>query len=328
MLSRVADSIYWMNRYIERAENSARYLEVIQQLVLDLPHEDGPNQWAALIAVSGDRDSFYARYDLAKQSTVFDFLTLDAENPNSMLCSLFQARENARSIREAIPSEMWEQINRTYLMLRDAVRTQRHLDEPAVFLSHVRKACVLIYGMADATMTHNEGWHFARMGRLLERADKTSRMIDVKYFMLLPEVEYVGSPYDAIQWSALLKCISAFEMYRKQYHDITPINVVAFLILDRLFPRSIRYCLVKAEESLHAITGSLSGTFGNGAEQRLGRLRSELDYAHVEEIIHAGLHEFLDQFQGKLNKVDDAIFEAFFAHKPQELLTLDTRVRA
>jgi uncharacterized alpha-E superfamily protein len=167
-------------------------------------------------------------------------------------------------------------------------------------------------------MSHGEGWHFGRLGRLLERADKTSRILDVKYFILLPDVSDVGTPFDNIQWSALLKSASALEMYRKHHGRITPQQVVEFLIFNPSFPRAIRYCLIKGEDSLHAISGSDGRTGQTLAERRLGRLRADLDYADIEEITAQGLHEFLDNFQAELNRVGEAIFEIFFALRPVE----------
>ena len=315
MLSRVADSIYWMSRYIERAENTARFVDVVSHLVLDLPDQVA-HQWESLVQVSENNKLFEQRYGEATESNVIRFLTFDCENPNSISSCLWAARENARSVRDAISSEMWEQINRSYLMVKDAQASNRIDEDPAAFFSHFKKACHLFSGITDITMTHGEGWHFGRMGRLIERADKTSRMIDVKYFVLLPRVDYVGSPYDSLQWAALLKSISAFEMYRKRYQQITPRQVAEFLILNREFPRSMRYCVIKAEESLHAITGSPSSTFGNVAEQRIGRLRGEMDYADIKEILDTGLHEYLDEFQAKLNGIGDAVFMTFFAMSP------------
>ena len=174
----------------------------------------------------------------------------------------------------------------------------------------------LFAGITDATMSHNEGWHFGRLRCMLERADKTSRILDVKYYLLLPQVTDIGTSVDDIQWAAVLKSASAFEMYRKRFGRIQPERVADFLMLDRDFPRAMHYCLMQAEESLHAISGSPPGTFRNLAEQRLGRLRSELDYAQIDEIIANGLHEFLDTFQAQLNHVGTAIFETFVALRP------------
>lgn len=312
MLSRVADSIYWMNRYVERAENVARFIHVNINLMLDLPI-DQANQWLPLVITTGDRAAFESRYAEATKDNVIHFLTFDEMNPNSIVSCLTAARENARTVREVISSEAWEQVNRFYLMVKAAARQTTPEHVPDVFYTSVKMASHLFVGICDTTMNHGEGWHFGRLGRLLERADKTARILDVKYFMLLPSVNYVGSPYDAILWSALLKSASAFEMYRKRHHRVDPTRVAEFLILDRHFPRSINHCLARAEASLRQITGTPIGSFANVAERRLGRLRSDLEYAPIEDIIAQGLHEFLDRLESQLNIVGQAIFSTFFA---------------
>jgi uncharacterized alpha-E superfamily protein len=315
MLSRVADSIYWMNRYIERAENVARFIDVNLRLLLDLP-AGTTEQWQPLVDTTGDHVRFQERYGQATQHNVITFLTFDAANPNSIAFCLRKARENARSVREAISSEMWQQVNHFYLMVRNAAATERVRQTPHDFFTEVKMASHLFVGITDGTMSHGEGWHFGRLGRLIERADKTTRLLDVKYYILLPATTEVPAAVDEVQWAAVLKSASAFEMYRKRYGRIAPDQVADFLLLDREFPRAVHYCLVKGEESLHAITGSSPGTFRNPAEQRLGRLRSELDYTAIQEILASGLHECLDAMQAKLNRVDDAIFETFFTLRP------------
>lgn len=314
MLSRVADSIYWMSCYIERAENVARFIDVNLHLMLDLPMGT-TEQWEPLVHTTGDLLLFQQHYGKATKENVVAFLTFDADNPNSILSCLRLARENARSVREIISSEMWEQVNTFYLMVRAAASEGRVMEAPHDFFTEIKMASHLFVGITDATMSHGEGWHFGRVGRLLERADKTSRILDVKYFILLPAVADVGTPFDDIQWAAVLKSASAFEMYRKRHGRLAPERVADFLILDREFPRAMHYCVVKAEESLHAI-GAPPGTFQNLAEQRLGRLRSDLDYAQIQEIIASGLHEFLDAFQARLNRVGAAIFDTFFTLRP------------
>jgi uncharacterized alpha-E superfamily protein len=317
MLSRVASSIYWLNRYIERAENYARFIEVNLNLTLDLPRGTA-EQWEPLVATTGDHENFTVRYGKATKKAVIQFLSSDAANPNSILSCLVAARENARSVREIISTDMWEQVNRFHFMVRDAVSRGLASQNLHTFLTEVKSASHLFLGITDATMSHGEGWHFARLGRLLERADKTSRILDVKYFILLPTVAEVGTPFDIIQWSALLKSASALEMYCKQHGRISPNPVAEFLILNPNFPRAIRYCLIKAEDSLHAIAGSESDRHNNLAEKRLGRLRPEMDYIDMAEILSGGLHEFFDGFQFKLNRTDDAIYETFFALRPVE----------
>jgi len=321
MLSRVADSIYWMARYVERAENVARFIHVNLHMLLDLPMEEH-HRWSPLVSTSGDLEDFEQRYGEATQENVIRFLAFDPLNPNSIVSCLRQARENARSVREVISSEMWEQINRLYLLVQGAARGISDFDSPHTFYTEVKLAGHEFTGITESTMSHNEGWHFARMGRLFERADKTSRILDVKYFMLLPHLDYVGSPYDALLWAALLRSASAFEMYHKLYHGIAHDRVAEFLILNREFPRSIHFCLLRGERSLHAVTGSSLDTFTNTAEQLLGRLRSEISYARIGEIIKFGLHEYLDTFQAKLNQVGMALSDTFFAQRPVPLQNL------
>lgn len=319
MLSRVADAIYWMSRYIERAENVARFIAVNLNLNLDMPgHAD--QQWMPLVVTTGDHEAFRKRYKTPSKQNVIKFLCFDRENPNSIMSCLWSARENARAVRESISSEMWEHINRFYLLMRESSSLQAAFDESYDFFDQIRVAGQQFMGVTDATMTHGEGWHFCRLARSIERADKTSRILDVKYFILLPSPTDVGSPYDDIQWSALLRSASALEMYRQRHGRLQPASVVQFLILDREFPRAVLYCLTKANESLHAISGSAMGGFGNRAEQLLGRLRSELAYTSAPQIIQQGLHEFVDNLQQQLNEIGESIYEAFFAMRPLETM--------
>jgi uncharacterized alpha-E superfamily protein len=317
MLSRVAESIYWMSRYFERAENVARFLDVNFRLMLDLPSGMAV-QWEALVRITGDYEPFIKRYKRATRETVIQFLTFDTENTNSILSCVRAARENARSVRESISSEMWEQLNRIYFRVGDAAT--RHLDTPEEFFEEVRLAHHLFIGLTDTTMSHSEPWHFVRLGRALERADKTSRILDVKYFILLPSVADVGTPLDEIQWTAVLRSASALQVYRQQYGRVSPLRVVEFLVLDPEFPRAMHFCLRRADESLHAISGTPQGSFRNSAEQRLGQLRAELDFTRVSDIMRIGVHEFIDDFQIKLNGIGTAIHETFFATRPIQSL--------
>ena len=320
MLSRVANGIYWMNRYIERAESYSRFIDVNLNLMLDFP-EESIEQWEPLVLTTGDQDLFRAYFDKATREHVIYFLSADPNNPNSILSCLRAARENARSVREIISSEMWEQVNRFYLTVRDALSTGVVMENPHDFFTDVKQSSHLFVGITDATMSHGEEWHFSRLGRLLERADKTSRILDVKYFFLLPSVKDIGTTLDDIQWAALLKSASALEMYRKRYGRISPHQVADFLILAPEFPRAIQYCLIKATDSLHAISGTEIGWYRNPAEKRLGRLRADLAYADIEEVMARGLHEFLDDFQARLNHVGDAIAETFLILHPIEANT-------
>jgi len=312
MLSRVAESIYWMARYIERAENVARIMDANYHMILDLPPDVG-EQWEPLVVTSGDEELFKEYYDVFDRENVIQFLTFDSRNPNSILSCLQMARENARSVREWISSEMWQQVNTFYLMVKQESRKGGGIELPHEFFVEIMMASHLFAGLSENTMTHGEGWEFARLGRMLERADKTARIIDVKYFILLPSVEYVGMPYDHILWGSLLRSASAFEMYRKRYGQVVPDQIIEFLLLDSEFPRAIHHCLIMAELALRNISGTLRGRFTNRAEKVLGRLLADLDYIQVEEIKTIGLHEFIDNIQTRLNQIGGAVHETFFA---------------
>ena len=311
MLSRVADALYWTARYIERAENTARFIDVNLHMSLDAPVAFS-DQWEPVVDITGDRDVFLERYGEATREKVINFLTSDRENPNSIVSCLTKARENARSIREIISSELWEQINRYYLLVSEERAARRSLTTSYEFFGDVKLRSHLVSGVADNTIAHGPAWHFLQLGRLLERADNTTRLLDVKYFLLLPSVEHVGGAVDEMQWAILLRSATAFEMYRKRHGQITPDRVVEFLLLDAEFPRAVLFCLNSAEQSLLAISGSRPGSFRNSAEQRLGLLRSELAYSRAYDIIGSGLHEFLDGLQTRLNAVGEAIGETFF----------------
>jgi uncharacterized alpha-E superfamily protein len=315
VLSRVASSIYWAARYIERAENTARWVDVNLQMSLDAPIAFS-DQWEPLVSITGQLPAFLDHYEVATRERVLQFLTTDPESPNSITSCLRQARENARSIREVISSETWEQINQFYLLVNERATSAGGLLDSHQFFNEVKLRSHLVSGVADNTMSHGEPWHFFQLGRLLERADNTSRLLDMKYFLLLPSAEHVGGPVDDMQWSILLRSASAFEMYRKRYGPMTPEHVVDFLMLDTEFPRAILFCIIRGDESLRAISGSPPATFRNPVERRLGRLRSELAYAQASEIIASGLHEFCDNIQSRLNEVGDAITQAFFTQQP------------
>lgn len=318
MLSRVAESIYWLCRYIERAENIARFINVNWRLMLDFPAAGQQPQWGPLVQITGDGELFFARYKHATKENVLKFLAFDRDYPNSILSCLYAARENARTVREIIPVDMWEHVNIFYLSVKSVSELNNPGYTPLDFYQDIVRQSAAFIGMTMAMMTHNEGWHFCRVGRMLERADKTSRMLDVKYFYLLPSPAEVGLTIDNVQWSALLRSVSALQAYRQKYGRIAPPHVVEYLLLDREFPRSVRYCAGRVQDSLHSISGTPLGTFGNEAERRCGMLMSELSYMRVDDIMDTGLHEFIDACQLKLNGIGDAIFGTFFALRPIE----------
>lgn len=320
MLSRVANSIYWMCRYIERAENVARFISVNLNLLLDMPTEEGKH-WKPLVMTTGDHELFEKKDPEYSQEAVIRFLTFDRDYPNSIVRCLAAARENGRSIREIISSEMWEHLNNFYLELSTEQSVRMALQDPHRFFKIIQMRSHLFTGLLDCTMSHGEAWNFARIGMMMERADKTSRILDVKYFMLLPQASLVNAPIDHIQWMAVLKSASAFEMFRKKHHNITPNKVADFLIFDNHFPRSIRHCINKAKVCLHRITGTPSGAAINLAEKKLGRIQADLEYTDINEVIEIGLHEYLDAMQSRIYEVGTAIGSTFFNIKP---ITVDS----
>jgi uncharacterized alpha-E superfamily protein len=312
MLSRVANSIYWMGRYLERAENYSRFMDVNFNLMLDLPPQQKA-QWEPLIYTTGDQDQYLQRYQGFSMKDVVHFMTFDRQNPNSILNSISQARENARSIRESLIKETWEKLNQLFHYVSNMAQSEDLLiKDPRSFYYGIRDQVLLIYGLGYATVSRNEAWHFRQLGVFLERADKTSRIVDAKYHVILPSPVLVGSPIDSLHWSALLKSVSGFNIYRKQHGILHPPKVVDFLMLDKMFPRSVFYGVLEAENCLRLISGNKDRGYFNDAEKYIGELRSMMEFTNVEEIIYKGLHQYIDHIQSKLNQVANEINESYF----------------
>ncbi len=317
MLCRVAESLYWLARYIERAENNARILDVNLQVTLDDNHY-GPAaerlEWEPIIATLEDQKLFSAHYDAINASNVCEFITFSRENPNSIASCVAAARENARTVREFISSEMWERINHLFLWITSAEARRLYAGSGIEFYRHVVDCAHQFLGTTAATLTRGEGWSFIQVGKYLERADSASRILDLKYHILLPSGERVGGNVDTVQWQAVLKSCSAFEAYRKIHPgQVTPWTVAEFIILHDCFPRSIRFCVTQLDASLHQISGCDRAHFSNEAERRSGRLVSDLNFATIEEIFRIGLHEYLDSIQGRLNDIASAMHHQYCA---------------
>lgn len=236
MLGRVANTLYWMNRYLERAENYARFIDVNFNLSLELP----PNvegQWKPLVVITGDWELYQSHHDTVSKNKVIRFLAFEEENPNSIYNCILNARENARAVRTELTKEVWEQINALYFLVKEGSDKKKLTDEHLrSFFTEIKNGCQMVYGMYDATISRNEGWNFAKLGQFIERADKTSRVLDAKYHLLLDSPQSIGSSLDLIQWAALLKSVSAYDMYRKKFGKLTPSYIAEFLILDTEFP--------------------------------------------------------------------------------------------
>ena len=310
LLSRVAESLYWINRYLERAENISRFVEVSEAMSLDCP-PGSAEPWLPLIDVSGDRDNFDLRFTEKTQDDVINFLIRDSLNPNSIISCINLARENARQIRDVITSEMWEQINILYWNLQDGELFWHQPNQE--ILSEIRRGCQLFYGITDATLSKDIAWQFSMLGRLIERADKTSRILDVKYYLLLPSLDQLGGVLDELQWIALLRSAGAYQMFRRaEQNAIKPNSVARFLLLDPIFPRSVRFCLDGISETLKMIELTPSVEEPSQLECMRGLLKAKWSYVRIENIIGQGLHEVIDSLQIDLNKLHNLIQDKYF----------------
>ncbi|MEL7498297.1 MAG: alpha-E domain-containing protein [Planctomycetota bacterium] len=311
MLSRVAESVYWMSRYVERAENVARFVDVNYNLTLG-ETSTFREQWLPLIHTTGDESDFQARYGEPTRDNALRFLLFDAENPNSILSCISNARECARTVREVLPSAIWEQLNRFRLLVLKSSETGKAYEQPYDFCESVRTASQLLAGISISSMLRDESWSFEQMGRYIERADKTSRIVDVQYYILLPKVEDVGTSIDIVRWSSLLKSADALDMYRRTHGRIVPAKVAQFLILDPIFPRSIRFCANQFQSCLNRMRQNESEREDLPSERLASQLTNRLNSVSIDEIIDQGLHLFIDQLQGAINSLGNIVYADFF----------------
>ncbi|MCX6893943.1 MAG: alpha-E domain-containing protein, partial [Verrucomicrobia bacterium] len=238
------------------------------------------------------------------------------ENPNSIVSSICQARENARMVRDQITIEMWEELNRLYLFMLSPQARQMWLDSPTDFFNEIKAGSLQLVGLSYATHIHNEGWWFSEAGRFIERADKTSRILDLRYHTLPPRgLPKVVNQTDALEWSAVLRSCSGWDAFKSIYGaEVHPRHVAEFLLLNEDFPRSIRFCVERLNDALRRISGVSDRRFSNDAEKLCGRLAAELQFATVEEVFDAGLHDYIDQVQIKLNQIGNELFKVYIFH--------------
>ncbi|WP_421895043.1 alpha-E domain-containing protein [Marinoscillum sp.] len=314
MLSRVADSLFWLGRYAERAENYSRFIDVNFNLSIDLP-PGMKEQWRPLITATGDEAQYKKLYNDYSRENAIRFLAFDKRNHNSIIASVVSARENARQVRENISKETWEVLNDLYHFVEKAAKRRMWKSEDADIFKQIKYKLQLIQGIGYDTSPRNQGWYFTKLGQFLERADKTSRILDVKYHVLLPSVEEIGSPLDFLHWNALLKSVSALNAYKQMYGKIDPGNIVEYLVLNAFFPRSILFCLINAENCLHEISDAKRG-YTNLAEKEIGNLRADLEFADINDVFEFGLHEYLDKLQGRINDISTAVYEQYFKIRP------------
>ncbi len=307
MLSRTADHLFWMSRYIERAENLARLLDVTWQMSMVPQSEEAANQsWNAIIALNSLEAAYAAKYSTVNGDNVLRFMVTDHDNYASILSCLRLARENAHAVRGTLTTEMWETLNATWLEARMMSFEQIMNGGLGDFFEWVKMRSSLSRGTTLGTLLQDEAFHFIRLGTLLERADNTARILDVKYHVLRPHGDEGAT--DFYQWGALLRSVSGFEVYRKVYRDvITPERVAELLILHSDMPRSLRFCLNGVVKNL----GLVSNRHSDETVRRAGQLYSQLRYGLIDEILKDGLHEWLTDFMDRIYLLGDGISKDF-----------------
>lgn len=313
LLSRYAEAVYWLSRYVERAENLARILDVNETFSRD---SRGIQNWQSIIQLNRDEELFAESGLEPSADNVLYFYALDPTNPSSIISSIHMARENARTLRPLISTEMWIQLNILYNHLR--AMTRESLAEPRIvrFCSFIKESCQTHVGITEGTFYRDEGWYFYQLGRWIERADQTTRLLDMKYHLLLPSTKDVGSPLDVSQWNSVLRSAAGYHAFRRVHPSgMTPTDVTAFLLFHKSFPRSVLACVAELEELLHKLKSIYNLRQGSGALEQLDRLRGGLVNQTGDAVVKSGLHEFLDWIQSTLISVHGELGQDYFGYK-------------
>ena len=314
MLSRVAENLFWMSRYLERADDIRRMLSVNHFLTLERSQELA-SQWMPMVETTGDAQLFNELYEEPSRENVLEFMCLRADNPNSIFSCLSQGRENARAVREKLPIEIWEAINASYLCVQN-VNVEAFIADPLPLFNELRYAQERFHGTLHSCLSQTDSWHFCQLGIHLERADKATRILDVKYFLLLPSVQDVGGSIDLLGWEALLRSVSGLTMFRQQWKKVSAPNVLTFLLFDKYFPRAMMHCLTQAEQTVQVLSGEVpmdTERFPNLAVKAVGQLLAQLRFTSLEEVQRLGVHEFLNKVQIALNEIGDSVQKTFFS---------------
>ena len=324
MLSRVAENLYWISRYVERAENVARLLDVGFHLELDAAdvsrREGDLGPIESVLSILNCHETFEKAHGKPLTSSerdrelVLEFLTFDRRHAHSIVSMLGRARENARASQETLSAELWSQINKLYLYLLSRRAAKRFHESPSHFYDGIKRSCILFDGLVDGTLQRNEVYHFLQLGRYLERVNQVSRILYTKMHGLNEDSSLSSPPVRVVHWSSLLRSCSAYESYLREHHDrIDPETVVGYLVLEPTFPRAMRFCVTRCCESLREISGGDDEEgFSSEAERVLGRLDSELRYLDTQEIFSQGLSKFLVGVQQACTRIGFEIHQAYF----------------
>ncbi|MDE2581991.1 MAG: alpha-E domain-containing protein [Rhodospirillales bacterium] len=315
LLARSAEALFWLARYVERTENLARILDVNDTFSRD---RAGGQNWLSIVQLHADEEAFFARHTMASAQTVLGFYVTDATNPTSVASAVRAARENARILRPLISTEMWVQLNMFHARIAALGPQDLRPGQLSPLFAWIKEACQLHTGITEGTFQRDQGWYFYQLGRYLERADQTTRLLDIKYHVLLPDPRELGSPVDVSQWNALLRSAAGYHAYRRLHATgITPAQVAGFLLLNRRFPRSVYLCVREAELLLAELKARYGLRRGNAAAERLDGLRALLSGIGIEAILLQGLHEFLDMVQQRLNLLGEDLMAGFFSYGDQ-----------
>ena len=311
MLSRTADNLYWMGRYIERSENNARILDVAHRMSM-LPSLTGEHrtEWQSAITISGGEASFGENYGTPNETNAVYYMALDRDNPSSIYSCLRSARENCRAIRHAVPTEVWEAVNTTWFEIRDMTQNRLQSRGAQQFYDWVKERSSLFRGVTVGTMLQDDSFHFARLGTFMERGDNTARILDVKFHILLPMGEQIGGALDYYQWTALLRSVSALRNYRRVFgSEVVPSHVAELLILMEAMPRSLHHCQAEIVTHLDA----LGAAYGKRHEchRMAGEAHAKLRFGKIEHIFDVGLHEYLTDYVERNARLGKEIADNF-----------------
>jgi len=317
MLSRVAESLYWMSRYLERAEHTARLVDLNLNLMLDQSPAPGDRRWQRLLTalmVTQPPDAKEDAYNVAQT------LTFDLSNRSSIVAYMTAARENARQVREQISSEMWEELNQLFLQIKRAGIENTWQAQPHHFFRGVKDGAHLFQGITDSTLSHSEGWHFIQVGRFLERVGATAALLDAHVSELIEDTG-VAVKGDYLEMVGLLKSCSAFEAYCKVYTaDLSPERIAEFLLLNSEFPRSVRFAAEMIQSALNAIAETSATRKTCRANRLAGRLRASLSFSQIDEIMGSGLHSYLADIQRQCAQIHTAIYHQYVAYPIESAL--------
>lgn len=318
MLSRVADSLYWLSRYLERAEHTSRLIHVQLNLAPDQSAEVSAQRRARTFialrttGISPALDDDYG---------MMEYLTFNTANSNAIVSCIATARENARQVREQISTEMWQQLNQLYLFVRNSRMDAIWADRPSDFLQSIKEGSHLFQGITDSTMSHGQGWQFIQLGRYIERVISCATLLDVEYQALLPNHEGDSTADDYLNWIGLLKGCTAFEAYSKEYTaDVQLERVVEFLLLNPNFPHSICFAVDAIQQALDAIAEITETHRGTRVYRLAGRLRATLDYAQIDEVMHNGLHTYLEDVRRQCLQINEAFYRMYINYPIEEKL--------